>query len=124
MGTAPVPNATLALIITSYITVFGGEHTPDGFAFLTAIDWFMDRCSTMLNVTGDMTVCGVIGARIHMEQRGHSGVRGSVRIAQHVHGELHDLAGQAHGLDSIRSRMDKSSQLMATASKQNEEAAA
>jgi len=109
MGTAPVPNATLALIITSYNTVFGGKETPDGFAYLMAIDWFMDRCSTMLNVTGDMTVCGVIGARIHMEPRGHSGVHGSVRHAQQVHGSLYD---------------DKSSQFMAAASKKNEEAAA
>mmetsp|Transcript_58887 Transcript_58887/g.65876 ORF Transcript_58887/g.65876 Transcript_58887/m.65876 type:complete len:615 (+) Transcript_58887:43-1887(+) len=128
MGTAPVPNATLALIVTSYHTVFGGEHDPDGFAYLMAIDWFMDRCSTMLNVTGDMTVCGVIGARIQMEA---GGVRGSVRHAQHVHGSLYDLASQPHGLDSIRSRMPdhsggfhKSSHLMAAAaSKKNEEEA-
>merc|ERR1712048_435075 len=42
-GTAPVPSASLVLIITAYNTVFGTTGTPNGFEFILAIDWFMDR---------------------------------------------------------------------------------
>ena len=62
-GTAPVPSASLVLIITAYNTVFGSTGTPDGFSFILAIDWFMDRWRTTLNVTGDAVVCGIISAR-------------------------------------------------------------
>ena len=137
MGTAPVPNAALALIITSYNTVFGGEGTPDGFSYLIAIDWFIDRCSTALNVTGDMTVCGVIGARISMHKH-VSTVRGSVRTKQQVQGSLYDLAAgvrhaggdlatnvrNASGFDSIKMRLaEKSAEFMARSSKDEEAAA-
>ena len=45
----------LALILTTYNTVFGGGFgTPEGFSLLFAIDWFIDRCATMLNVTGKL----------------------------------------------------------------------
>ena len=60
MGAAPVPNAGLALIITTYNTVFGTHGTPLGFSFIFAIDWLMDRGCTALNVTGDSIVCGII----------------------------------------------------------------
>jgi len=33
-GTAPVPSASLVLIITAYNTVFGTTGTPDGFSFI------------------------------------------------------------------------------------------
>jgi hypothetical protein len=36
----------LVLIITAYNTVFGGNGTPNGFEFIVAIDWFLDRCIT------------------------------------------------------------------------------
>jgi Na+/H+-dicarboxylate symporter len=60
MGAAPVPNAGLALIITTYNTVFNAHGTPDGFSFIFAIDWLMDRGCTVVNVTGDSIVCGII----------------------------------------------------------------
>lgn len=59
-GTAPVPSASLVLIITAYNTVFGTSGTPDGFSFILAIDWFMDRCRTVVNVTGDFVVTGLV----------------------------------------------------------------
>lgn len=46
VGTAPVPSSALVLIITAYNTVFGGSGTPNGFEFIVAIDWFLDRCIT------------------------------------------------------------------------------
>jgi Na+/H+-dicarboxylate symporter len=51
-GTAPVPSAGLVLIVTAYNTVFGTTGIPDGFSFVVAIDWFLDRCITVTNVTG------------------------------------------------------------------------
>lgn len=59
-GTAPVPSASLVLIITAYNTVFNTSGTPDGFEFILAIDWFMDRLRTTLNVTGDTIVSGMV----------------------------------------------------------------
>ena len=88
VGTAPVPSASLVLIITAYNTVFNTSGTPDGFEFIfgtstrfamfcpvptsshpmlflfmfrcTAIDWFMDRLRTTTNVTGDAVVAGMV----------------------------------------------------------------
>jgi len=60
MGTAPVPSAGLVLIITAYNTVFGTTGIPDNFSYIVAIDFFLDRCITVVNVTGDAVVCGMI----------------------------------------------------------------
>lgn len=66
VGTAPVPSSALVLIITAYNTVFGGTGTPNGFEFIVAIDWFVDRIITALNVTGDTVVCRIIAVRTPM----------------------------------------------------------
>jgi len=66
-GTAPVPSASLVLIITAYNTVFGTTGTPNGFEFILAIDWFMDRLRTTLNVTGDACVSGMVAAKCNLE---------------------------------------------------------
>merc|ERR1712003_96493 len=63
IGTAPVPSASLVLITTAYNTVFGGTGTPNGFAYIIAIDWFMDRLRTVTNVTGDCIVTGIVAHR-------------------------------------------------------------
>jgi Na+/H+-dicarboxylate symporter len=62
VGTAPVPSSSLVLIITAYNTVFGTTGTPNGFGYLIAIDWFIDRCCTVTNVTGDCVVAGIVGS--------------------------------------------------------------
>lgn len=67
-GTAPVPSASLVLIITAYNTVFGTTGTPDGFSFILAIDWFMDRCRTVVNVTGDAVVTGLVAHTVSMQR--------------------------------------------------------
>merc|ERR1712125_15156 len=64
IGTAPVPSASLVLILTAYNTVFGGDGgTPNGFGYIFAIDWFMDRMRTVTNVTGDCIVSGIVAYR-------------------------------------------------------------
>ena len=122
MGTAPVPNAALALILTSFNTVFGTTGTPEGFSLLFAIDWFIDRCSTVLNVTGDMTVCGVIGSMVDMKQDGgrssitsigsmvdmkqdvgRSSIKSTIKEYQQSHHEVSSMAGSSHiGISSGR----------------------
>jgi Na+/H+-dicarboxylate symporter len=57
-----VPSASLVLIITAYNTVFNTTGTPDGFSFILAVDWFMDRLRTVLNVTGDGVVAGMVAS--------------------------------------------------------------
>lgn len=68
VGTAPVPSSALVLIITAYNTVFGGNGTRNGFEFIVAIDWFLDRCITALNVTGDTVVSCIIAQNIPMTE--------------------------------------------------------
>merc|ERR1712151_265176 len=63
IGTAPVPSASLVLIITAYNTVFEGSGMPNGFGYIFAIDWFMDRMRTVTNVTGDCIVSGIVAYR-------------------------------------------------------------
>ena len=68
IGTAPVPSASLVLIITAYNTVFNTTGTPDGFGYIFAIDWFMDRMRTVTNVTGDCVVAGIVAHRCPMDE--------------------------------------------------------
>jgi len=68
-GTAPVPSASLVLIITAYNTVFNTEGVPEGFSYILAIDWFMDRLRTTLNVTGDAVVSGMVAAMTPIEEK-------------------------------------------------------
>lgn len=66
-GTAPVPASGLVLIVTAYNTVFGTTGIPNGFSFVVAIDWFLDRLITVVNVSGDASVCGMISKLCPMD---------------------------------------------------------
>jgi len=68
-GAAPVPSASLVLIITAYNTVFNQSGVPEGFAFILAIDWLVDSFRTMLNVTGDAVVSVVVTHYANLEIR-------------------------------------------------------
>jgi Na+/H+-dicarboxylate symporter len=68
IGTAPVPSASLVLIITAYNTVFEGSGMPNGFGYIFAIDWFMDRMRTVTNVTGDCIVSGIVAHRNPLDE--------------------------------------------------------
>jgi Na+/H+-dicarboxylate symporter len=68
-------SASLVLIITAYNTVFNTTGTPDGFSFILAIDWFMDRLRTVMNVTGDTVVAGIVAHICPLEEM--SGKSGS-----------------------------------------------
>jgi Na+/H+-dicarboxylate symporter len=73
IGTAPVPSASLVLIITAYNTVFNTTGTPNGFGYILAIDWFMDRCRTATNITGDCVVAGIVAHRCPIEDITNNG---------------------------------------------------
>lgn len=68
IGTAPIPSAGLVLIITAYNTVFNTTGVPDGFGYVIAIDWFIDRLETTINVTGDAIVAGLVAKTSHLEE--------------------------------------------------------
>jgi Na+/H+-dicarboxylate symporter len=58
----------LVLIITAYNTVFNSTGTPAGFEYILAIDWFMDRFRTTLNVTGDAVCCVIVACLAPLEE--------------------------------------------------------
>lgn len=66
-GTAPVPSAGLVMVLTAYNSVFGTSGIPDGFEFVVAIDWFLDRLQTVVNVTGDSVVAASIAQSVSLE---------------------------------------------------------
>lgn len=66
-GTAPVPSAGLVMVLTAYNSVFGTTGVPDGFEFVVAIDWFLDRLQTVVNVTGDTIVAASVAHSVSLE---------------------------------------------------------
>jgi len=78
IGTAPVPSASLVLIITAYNSVFNSSGMPNGFGYIFAIDWFMDRMRTVTNVTGDCIVAGIVAYRNPLDEEAeHKGLDSS-----------------------------------------------
>jgi Na+/H+-dicarboxylate symporter len=67
-GAAPVPSASIVLMITAYNTVFNATGTPLGLSFIMAVDWFVDRLRTVLNVTGDSVVAAIVSATTPLEE--------------------------------------------------------
>eukprot|EP00980_Cylindrotheca_fusiformis_P025894 scaffold14836_cov134-Cylindrotheca_fusiformis.AAC.6 len=67
-GTAPVPSAGLVMVLTAYNSVFNTTGVPDGFEFVVAIDWFLDRLQTVVNVTGDNIVAASISHMVSLEE--------------------------------------------------------
>jgi len=67
VGAAGIPEAGLVTMTL----VFGAVHLPVGYiALLLPVDWFLDRCRTMVNVMGDMNVsCILDGKRPQVAQR-------------------------------------------------------
>jgi len=105
IGTAPVPSASLVLIITAYNTVFNTTGTPNGFGYILAIDWFMDRCRTATNITGDCVVAGIVAHRCPIED-----IDGS--IEDMYDGEKNDSSDLKKEM-AIDNKMDDSEELKA-----------
>merc|ERR1719373_613093 len=84
IGTAPVPSASLVLIITAYNTVFNGSGMPNGFGYILAIDWFMDRFRTVTNVTGDCVVTGIVAYRCPIDEEPAKSLDSSEEVEEDV----------------------------------------
>jgi Na+/H+-dicarboxylate symporter len=60
VGAAGIPEAGLVTMTL----VFGAVHLPTGYiALLLPVDWFLDRCRTVINVMGDMNVSCILDGR-------------------------------------------------------------
>jgi Sodium:dicarboxylate symporter family len=55
------------MVLTAYNTVFGTTGIPDGFEFIVAIDWFLDRLQTVVNVSGDTIVAATIAHIVKLD---------------------------------------------------------
>ena len=64
IGGAPVPSASLVMVITVWQTVL--DHPiPSSFSLLLiGIDWLVDRFRTVTNVTGDALVTRIIADQV------------------------------------------------------------
>jgi Na+/H+-dicarboxylate symporter len=65
IGTAPVPSALIVLFITTYSTVFGTD--PAGMSYIVAIDWLLDRITTVFNVCGDLSVACLVANQMNKD---------------------------------------------------------
>jgi DAACS family dicarboxylate/amino acid:cation (Na+ or H+) symporter len=60
VGAAGIPEAGLVTMTL----VFNAVHLPIGYiALLLPVDWFLDRCRTMVNVMGDMNVSCILDGK-------------------------------------------------------------
>ncbi|KDO18445.1 hypothetical protein SPRG_16222 [Saprolegnia parasitica CBS 223.65] len=60
MGTAPVPNAALVMLMTVWKTVFPTMVIPHSFVYIVAVDFILDRICTMCNLNGNMVVTRIL----------------------------------------------------------------
>ncbi|KDO18444.1 hypothetical protein SPRG_16221 [Saprolegnia parasitica CBS 223.65] len=63
MGTAPVPNAAIVMLMTVWKTVLPTTPLPLSFVYIVACDFVFDRLSTMTNVHGNMFVTRILAQR-------------------------------------------------------------
>lgn len=59
-GTAPIPSSGLVMISTIYKTVFAVNEMPSTFPLVVAVDFFVDRLSTVCNVNDDIMALKLI----------------------------------------------------------------
>ncbi|EQC25485.1 hypothetical protein SDRG_16656 [Saprolegnia diclina VS20] len=64
MGTAPVPNASLVMLVTVWKTVFPNATLPTAFVSIVAIDVLLDRICTMVNLNGNMVATRILAAHL------------------------------------------------------------
>ncbi|OQR81592.1 dicarboxylate/amino acid:cation (Na or H) symporter (DAACS) family protein [Thraustotheca clavata] len=60
MGTAPVPNAALVMLMTVWKTVLPNIPLPQSFVYVVAVDFLFDRICTMTNVNGNMVATRIL----------------------------------------------------------------
>lgn len=65
IGTTPIPSASLVLIVMIASSV--NVEVTGMFAVIVAIDWFLDRFRTAINVSGDLFGSAVIAKLAKIE---------------------------------------------------------
>ncbi|KDO23876.1 hypothetical protein SPRG_10023 [Saprolegnia parasitica CBS 223.65] len=60
MGTAPVPNAGLIMLLTVWKTVFPTAPLPHSFVYVVAMDFLLGRIRVMVNVNGNMMATRIL----------------------------------------------------------------
>ncbi|KDO25791.1 hypothetical protein SPRG_09087 [Saprolegnia parasitica CBS 223.65] len=60
VGTAPVPNSGLIMLMTVWKTVLPNIPLPGAFIYIVAIDFLLDRICTSTNVNGNMVVTRIL----------------------------------------------------------------
>eukprot|EP01026_Neomeris_dumetosa_P003230 TRINITY_DN10874_c0_g1_i8.p2 TRINITY_DN10874_c0_g1~~TRINITY_DN10874_c0_g1_i8.p2 ORF type:complete len:257 (+),score=31.07 TRINITY_DN10874_c0_g1_i8:584-1354(+) len=63
MGAAAIPSAGLVTMIM-VLTAVGLEQYASNIAVILAVDWFLDRCRTTVNLLGDGTCCAIINVLV------------------------------------------------------------
>ena len=55
------------MVLVAYSTAFGstGAEQPAGLAYIIAIGWLLERCGTVTNVTGDLTVTAIVANKMN-----------------------------------------------------------
>jgi len=62
VAASPIPNSGLVMLVTIWDTVFPGIPIPPQVAYVQAIDFFIDRVVTVVNVLGDTFVTRIVQA--------------------------------------------------------------
>lgn len=62
VATGPVPAAGVIMIAAIWRSVVGQDPPVELFNLIVGVDWLLDRCQTVVNVTCDTVVCRVIAA--------------------------------------------------------------
>lgn len=93
------------MVLTAYNSVFGTTGVPDGFEFVVAIDWFLDRLCTVVNVTGDNIVACSVAHMVAMDTVNEYSdeeeeMPGSVEPSTTLHTQLYGPDHSSEGTDS------------------------
>ncbi|CAK4628506.1 hypothetical protein LEN26_012664 [Aphanomyces euteiches] len=64
MGSAPLPNAALVYIVTSWKTCFPDIPLPNAFTWIIAADFVLDRISTVVNINGNAVATRILAERV------------------------------------------------------------
>merc|ERR1719210_1055847 len=66
-GASPTPGLIGGTILC-WGTVFPGTPLPQEIAFIAAVDWFVDRCVTTVNITGDSLVVRMVDHYVRQDK--------------------------------------------------------
>lgn len=89
-GASPTPGLISTLILC-WGSVFPGVPIPEQVAYLAAIDWFLDRCITTVNITGDSFVTKIVDHSIQGGyQKGETNSRDSQAPVLHAQLDAND----------------------------------